>query len=190
MFPFSPIMYDNLVTAVTKKFTTEILPQFLNSISFQIMVYALRVTGFFDNQEKKDESTKGESKNTNDETPLLAGDDLLRSMWQACVNIHRKDDDEKEDNSSSSSSDSDTDSDTDTEEEEDKNENSKDADASVEKEKGSSNPSTDAEETSAKPAAEETSAKPAAEETDAAGGKSEESSSDESSSSSSSSDSE
>jgi len=75
---FSPVMFDNLVAAVTKKINAEVLPQFLNSVSFQVMVYALKITGFFENQQTND------SKDS-ERMPLLDGDELLKGMWAACV---------------------------------------------------------------------------------------------------------
>jgi len=115
---FSPVMFDNLVTAVTKKFTTEVLPQFHNSLSFQVMVYALAITGFFDDQ-RQGEASKEEDKESAETTPLLREDDLLKGMWQACFSSEQsKDKKEEDDDSSSSSSDSDgTDDDSDNEQE-------------------------------------------------------------------------
>jgi len=112
---FSPVMFDNLVTAVTKKFTAEVLPQFHHSISFQVMVYALKITGFFSNQDNKSQTKKRDEKEEEQEEivdenmPLLRDDDLVKNMWIACVNPNRsKKEKTKEDDSSSSSSDSDS----------------------------------------------------------------------------------
>jgi len=137
---FSPIMFDNLVTAVTKKFTADVLPQFLNSISFQVMFYALMVTGFFDNLEHQDEQAKEEKKPA-EQVPLFDGNDLLKCMWQACVNPNRgKGEKKKDDDSSSSSSDSDTD-DTETDDESDDSDDGESAD----KDKKPSQKTSDAE---------------------------------------------
>jgi len=104
---FCPTMYDNLVAAVTKKFTAEVLPQFHNSLSFQIMVYALMITGFFNQQHGREAAKVTE----NDEhMPSFKDDPLVKGLWPACVKSsdkdkkeETKDEDESESSSSSSS---------------------------------------------------------------------------------------
>jgi len=103
---FHPAMFDNLVTAVTKKFTAEVLPQFHNSVSFQVMVYALAITGFFDEDQHKDSAPKEEDGQAKEKMPLLKGDNLLKGLWEACSNSNGGKDKKKEDVESSSDSDS------------------------------------------------------------------------------------
>ena len=103
---FSPDMFDNLVSAVTKKFNAEVLPQFHNSIAFQIMVYALKITGFFEDQQHRDQ-TMNEKKDA-EQIPLLNDNEMLKGMWAACVDPNSKEiDDESSDDSDSDSSDED-----------------------------------------------------------------------------------
>jgi len=107
---FSPVMFDNLVVAVTKKFTSEVIPQFLNSISFQVMVYALMITGFFDDQQH-DQTNKSPEKDS-EQMPSFKADDLIKGLWPACISTSNpKVKKDKDESSSSSSSSSDSDSD-------------------------------------------------------------------------------
>jgi len=122
---YSPIMYDNLVTAVTKKFTSEVLPQFLNSVPFQVMVRSLIVCGYFskkDNKDNKPEQVSKEAGDNKDEDgdirPDFDTDELLKGMWQIAKGGKKKsakksDDDNSSDSSSSSSDDEDEDGDND-----------------------------------------------------------------------------
>jgi len=114
---YSPIMFDNLVTAVTKKFTMEVLPQFHNSVAFQVMVYALTLTGYFEGQ--------GESSSKEDEEsmPQFLEDEVLKGMWLACVSSGPDAKKDEEDSSSDSDSDSDSKDESDDESEEEKGDN-------------------------------------------------------------------
>jgi len=109
---YSPVMYDNLVAAVTKKFTSEVLPQFLNSVSFQVMVLSLKITKYFGKKdgkiEKKEEQPTNEAEAT-EMGPAFKRDEILKEMWQAAKGEKKNDDesDESDDSSSSSSDDDD-----------------------------------------------------------------------------------
>jgi len=102
---YSPVMYDNLVTAVTKKFTNEVLPQFLNSVAFQIMVRSLMITHYFEKKVGKVEPH--EQTDEEKEAPEFKRDSLLKYMWVVTKGDGK---DEKSDSDDSSSSGSDDDS--------------------------------------------------------------------------------
>jgi len=81
---YSPTMYDNLVTAVTKKFTSEVLPQFLNSLSFQVLVRSLMITGFFKKTGKDKNAAsaaEAEKVEVNPDVPVFEKDSILKYMW-------------------------------------------------------------------------------------------------------------
>jgi len=126
---YSPVMYNSLTSAITKKFAEDVIPQFLNSTTFQLMVYALMLSGYFE---------KAEKTNANNARKILLliqqpeqeavqenvngvgyNNPLLRSVWTACKSTKKKVKSDDDDSSSSSSSDDDDDDDDDEEEEED-----------------------------------------------------------------------
>jgi len=127
---YSPIMYDNLVTAVTKKFTSELLPQFLNSVSFQVMVSSLMITDFFD--ELLGRASKKENQDVeNPDDPVFKRDIILRKMWTISKGVkqeaEKKDDsDDSSDDTSSSTSSSSSDDDGGDEEEDNGEDNGED----------------------------------------------------------------
>jgi len=55
---YSPTMYNNLVTAITKKFASDVIPQFMNSSTFQLMAYCLKLSGFFEKAQKTENNPK------------------------------------------------------------------------------------------------------------------------------------
>jgi len=128
---YSPTMYDNLVSAVTKKFTADVLPQFLNSVCFQVMVYSLEITGFFEDR-RQDEK---KSLLADEQMPLFKEDMLLKGLWQACISAEKN---EKKDDESSSSDDSDSDESEEEEDEEPKKKDEKKEEPKKEKESESS----------------------------------------------------
>jgi len=113
---YSPTMYDNLVTAVTKKFTTEVLPQFLNSVSFQVMALSLMLTGYFDKKNNKSETPKAENTQNQEVNPDFSLDPILKGMWQAAKSgkqekDEKADEDDDDDSSTTTTSSSDDDDD-------------------------------------------------------------------------------
>jgi len=120
---YSPAMYDDLVTAVTKKFTSEVLPQFLNSVSFQVMVLSLMINGQL-SKEKKEEQPTTEAELA-EISPEFKLDDILKEMWQAAKGEQKQEDknkSESDDSSSTTSTSSDDDDDDDKNSEEKKDE--------------------------------------------------------------------
>jgi len=124
---YSPLMYDNLVAAVTKKFTSEVLPQFLNSVSFQVMVSSLLITGYFERKDgraaqdkKQEKENEKEEQVVDNEVPEFKYDNLLKGMWQVSKPRRRQKVAENDEDDESSSSSSSTSSD---EDDEDKNDN-------------------------------------------------------------------
>jgi len=117
---YTPFMYNNLVTAVTKKFSTDVIPQFLNSTSFQMMTYALVLSGFFEKIEKADKTHKlllvvqpeeEQKKETESVNGIGFKNPLIHCLWSACkvTKKEEKADESDDESSSSSSSDSDDD---------------------------------------------------------------------------------
>jgi len=96
---FTPTMYNNLVAAVTKKFTSEVIPEFMESSSFQLMVYCLSMSHFFDEMNSRNKSAT--SKKPQEEVMDKDVDDpgqisgaLVSGMWSACYTPHLQRDDE------------------------------------------------------------------------------------------------
>jgi len=131
---YTPSMYNSLVAAVTKKFSSDVIPQFLNSTTFQMMTFALVLTGYFE---------KGDKTNANNARKILllmqqpeqekvkeasAGvgfnNPLIRGVWSACRNIRKNDELGADD----SSSDNDDDGDDDDDDDDDDNEKSENDD--------------------------------------------------------------
>jgi len=133
---FSPVMYNNLVAAVSKKIANDVIPQFLNSTAFQVMVFSLLLSGYFEKAEKtnanrnkyvllmqepEQEAVKEEVSGVGLETPLI------HSVWSVCKGA--KDDDEvHKDDDDDSSSDGDDDDDDDSSSDDDDDEDDKDED--------------------------------------------------------------
>jgi len=95
---YYPSMYDNLATAVTKKFTSEVLPSFLNSVTFQIMVRSLLITDYF---KKKAVKEDGFAHSGEDKLPVFESDEVLKYMWAVTVSDKKKKTANKDDISSS-----------------------------------------------------------------------------------------
>jgi len=116
---YSPVMFNSLVAAVTKKFSADVIPQFLNSTTFQMMVYALTLSGYFEKGDKSGFNNarkilllmqQQSEEETVKETVAGVGfnSPLIRGVWAACRNNRKKEEQSKPaDDDSSSSSDSD-----------------------------------------------------------------------------------
>jgi len=103
---YSPNMYNNLVYAVNKKFQSEIIPIFAESSSFQMMVYCLSMTSFFeDNAVGSRKSVREEEEEHFDyDDPVQANKALIHGLWPVCYASKKKHDDDSDDSDSSSSS--------------------------------------------------------------------------------------
>jgi len=122
---FSPVMYNNLLTAVTKKFSSDVIPQFMNSSTFQIMVHCLALSGYYDKAEKANKAKtdylllmqEPEQKKAKETAGGVGFESpLIHSVWTVCRKAKKDakaddDDDDDDDDSSSSSSDDDDDDD-------------------------------------------------------------------------------
>jgi len=94
---FSPTMFNNLLTTVVKKFSSDVIPKFLESPSFQVLVYCLSETNYFG------KSGKGKHQRAiDDEIIAKKSNALVNGVWQACYVAKKPGDDD-------SSSDDDTD---------------------------------------------------------------------------------
>jgi len=96
---FSPIMYNNLLEAVVKKFQSDVIPQFMESPTFQVMVYCLMLTNYF-NKGGKNRRQRA----IDDEVIEKKSSAIIEGVWSACY-VPKKDEDDDETSSSSSSSD-------------------------------------------------------------------------------------
>jgi len=124
---FSPTMYNNLVTAITKKFSSDLIPQFLNSPTFQMMSFCLKLSGYFEKSEKNENHkysllVQEPQQNLVKETVSGVGFEkpLIHGVWAACqgakkkeANAHSEDDDDDDESSSSSDDESDNSDDSD-----------------------------------------------------------------------------
>jgi hypothetical protein len=96
---FSPIMFNNLLTTVVKKFGTDVIPQFMESTAFQLLVYCLNLTNYFTKS-----ATKGKRQRAlDDEVIAKPSNALVNGVWPACHVVKKQNDDE--DDSSSDESD-------------------------------------------------------------------------------------
>ena len=104
-------MYNALVAAVTKKLTADVLPLFLRSVAFQVLVFVLALSTSTDPAAPPAATVPGADPDA--PAPALQRDTVLRTLWPLCHETAAKDlnedDDEEEDEedehtSSSSSS--------------------------------------------------------------------------------------
>jgi len=123
---FSPTMYDNLVTAVTKKFTSEVLPQFLNSVAFQVMVRSLMITGYFDKKAGKEASIAETV--VDEEVPEFEKDAILKWMWITAKGEEKQDAQDEDDSDDTTTTSDDDDDDDDNDDNDDKEEKKKPSD--------------------------------------------------------------
>jgi len=93
---FSPHMFNNLLAAVIKKFSNEVIPQFIDSPMFQVMVYCLIQTDYF-----TESSEKGKEQRRALDEEIIASNSsvLIDSVWPACYVIKKQ---KVEDDASSS----------------------------------------------------------------------------------------
>jgi len=144
---YSPVMFDNLVTAVTKKFTTEVIPQFLNSLPFQVMVRSLLITGYFKKGEKAQEHKEEQVDENGKPIPAFKRDSILRWMWLIGKGIgkkaNKKDEDEDDESSSSDDGDDDDDNDNDDNSKKKQDDDDEKSKESKKEEKPSDKPSKD-----------------------------------------------
>jgi len=101
---YSPVMYNNLLAAVIKKFSNDVIPQFQESPMFQIMVYCLILTNYFTKAANKGKRQRS----ADDEIIAKKSNVLINGVWQACHVVKQQ---SAADDDSSSSSDSDDDDD-------------------------------------------------------------------------------
>jgi len=98
---FSPNMFNNLLTAVVKKFSNEVIPRFIDSPIFQVMVCCLIQTNYFT---KPSEKGNREQRDLDRKVIAKTSNALIDSVWQACHIVKKP---KVEDDAASSSDESD-----------------------------------------------------------------------------------
>jgi len=94
---FTPVMFNNLLAAVVKKFSNDVIPQFIDSPMFQVLVCCLIEANYF----TKSEKTR-QQRALDEEVVAKRSNVLVNSVWQTCyvTKMHKV-----EDHDASSSSD-------------------------------------------------------------------------------------
>ena len=94
---YRPDMYNALVAAVTKKLTADVLPLFLRSVAFQVLVFVLALSTSSDPAAAPVATVTAADPDAPAPAPALESDTVLRSMWPLCRETATKGFDEDED---------------------------------------------------------------------------------------------